>query len=237
MPQKTVLVPGIGEILLIKRRGAKNIRLSVNASGKVRVSLPAWVPYATGVRFAKARREWLEKQLRSHARRLLEDGDKIGKSHRLEFVVTPGNNVFTRVTQTAVIVRSGLPLGSSAVQSKAELAAERALIQQAKHLLPQRLAELARKYGYSYNSVKIRKLTSRWGSCSSQKDISLSYFLIQLPWHLIDYVLIHELVHTRHLNHSPSFWNEMMERTPSVKTLRKEIKDHKPSLQIGTHVS
>ena len=64
MPQKVVLFPGVGEVLLIKRRGAKNIRLSVNASGKVRVSMPAWVPYATGVRFAKTRADWLEAAIR-----------------------------------------------------------------------------------------------------------------------------------------------------------------------------
>lgn len=237
MSQKVVLVPGVGEVLLIKRRGSKNIRLSVSASGKVRVSMPAWVPYATGVRFAKARADWLEKQLSSHISRFLEHGDRIGRSHRLEFIATSDNKVSTRVTQTAVIVKSGLPIGSATVQSRAEAAAERALAQQARHLLPQRLAELARKHGYSYRTVKIKKLTSRWGSCSSQKDISLSYFLIQLPWHLIDYVLVHELVHTRHLNHSPAFWNEMTDLLPSVKALRKEIKSHKPGLQISGHVS
>ncbi len=237
MPQKIILVPGIGEVLLVKRRGAKNVRLSVTAAGRVRVSMPAWVPYATGIRFAKSRADWLEKQLNSRVSRFLEHGDRIGKSHRLEFVVTSANTVSTRVTQTAVIVRTGLPLGSATVQSKAESAAERALAQQAMTLLPQRLDQLAKKHGYSYRLVKIKKLTSRWGSCSSQKDISLSYFLIQLPWHLIDYVIVHELVHTRQMDHSPAFWREMAERVPSVKTLRKEIKSYKPSLQIDRLVS
>lgn len=232
MPQKTELIPGIGEVLLIKRRGAKNIRLSVSAAGKVRVSMPYWVPYITGVHFAKARADWLQKQLKLHPGSVLAEGSRIGKSHRLEFIPVPGQRISTRVTRTAVIVRSGHPLSHNLVQEKAQMAAERALALQAKTLLPQRLQKLADKHGYSYRSVKIKKLTSRWGSCSSKKDISLSYFLIQLPWHLIDYVLLHELAHTKHMNHSKHFWDEMDNLVPDIRTLRKEIRNHKPSLQI-----
>lgn len=233
MPQKTVLIAGIGEVLLIKRRGAKNVRLSVTAGGKIRVSMPSWVPYATGIRFAKSRSDWLENQLSQYLNRFLEHGDRIGKSHRLEFVQTADSKIYTRVTATEIIVKSRYPLSTAAVQSRAEAAAERALALQAKTLLPMRLAELAERHGYSYRSIKIKKLTSRWGSCSSQKDIALSYFLIQLPWHLIDYVLIHELVHTRHMNHSQAFWSEMAVILPNLKEIRREIKNHKPGLQIS----
>lgn len=118
MPQKIVLIAGIGEVLLVKKRGSKSIRLSVTASGQVRVSVPPWVPYASGVHFAKARQEWLEKQLNKHEARFLEHGDRIGKSHRLEFISNPGDNISTRVTQTKVIIKSGLPLSKAVVQKK-----------------------------------------------------------------------------------------------------------------------
>lgn len=232
MPQKIILLPGIGEVVLTKRRGAKNIRLSVTSAGKVRVSMPPWSPYSAGIRFAKTRAEWLEQQLSTHNSRFVENGDRIGKSHRLEYQRTTGTKVSSRVTATAVIIKSGLPLNTAAVQDKISAAAERALALEAKTLLPQRLDRLADKYGYSYNSLKIKKLTSRWGSCSSKKDISLSYFLMQLPWDLIDYVLVHELVHTRHMNHSQDFWAEMVSLIPDTTTRRKEIKNHKPSLRF-----
>src|SRR5213075_157516 len=92
-----------------------------------------------------------------------------------------------------IVITSNLPLESVDVQAKAQKAAERALKVEAENLLPQRLKILAERHNFSYKDVKIRKLTSRWGSCSNAKNIRLSYYLIQLPWPMIDYVLLHEL--------------------------------------------
>lgn len=232
MPQKTVSVEGIGDILLVKRRGAKNVRLSVTAAGKVRVSMPSWAPYAAGIRFARSRTVWIEKQLAGHVRRPLMQGDRVGKSHRLCFVSAAGSSINTRVTATEIIIKSAMPAEDAVVQEKAVKAAERALVRQSKILLEERLSVLATRTGYGYKNVKIKKMVSRWGSCSSRKEISLSCYLIQLPWHLIDYVLLHELVHTRYMNHSNQFWDELAKISPDIKNLRREIKKYKPGLQI-----
>jgi predicted metal-dependent hydrolase len=79
--------------------------------------------------------------------------------------------------------------------------------------------------------VQIRKLTARWGSCSSAKVITLSYYLMQLPWPLIDYVLLHELSHTEHMNHGSDFWGKFESVLPGAKVLRKEIRTYKPLVQ------
>ena len=76
----------------------------------------------------------------------------------------------------------------------------------AKSILPSRLTSLSKQCGLPYSSVKINSSQGRWGSCSARKDINLSYYLILLPSHLIDYVLLHELCHTREMNHSERFW-------------------------------
>lgn len=75
----------------------------------------------------------------------------------------------------------------------------------AREYLPQRLNQLATSHGFEYRKVTLRKAKSRWGSCSSRNDISLNIMLMQLPHHLIDFVLLHELCHTIHHNHSPQF--------------------------------
>lgn len=80
-----------------------------------------------------------------------------------------------------------------------------ALREQAKATLPQRVAELALRFSFSYGRVTIRATRSKWGSCSATGNISLSLFLMALPEHLRDYVIIHELCHTVHHNHSPRF--------------------------------
>ncbi|MFI3316786.1 MAG: M48 family metallopeptidase [Rikenellaceae bacterium] len=71
--------------------------------------------------------------------------------------------------------------------------------------LPTRIAQIAEQINMSYNRVSIRATRSRWGSCTSRNDISLSIYLMILPQHLIDFVIIHELCHTIHHNHSPKF--------------------------------
>lgn len=80
-----------------------------------------------------------------------------------------------------------------------------ALRKQAKLFLPQRLGYLANQCGLTFNNVSIRSSQSCWGSCSSKKNINLSYYLMKLPLHLIDAVLIHELCHTVEMNHGPRF--------------------------------
>src|SRR5262249_1610025 len=110
----------------------------------------------------------------------------------------------------------------------AKSAAERALRQEAEKLLPLRLSDLAKKHGFKYQSVKIKKMTSRWGSCSAHRLITLNFYLMQLPWPLIDHVLIHELVHTKHLNHSGAFWMEFESIYPGAKKARKQIHNYRP---------
>ena len=95
-----------------------------------------------------------------------------------------------------------------------------------KHL-PDRLHTLASLYNFTYSSVKISKGKSRWGSCSSKKNINLSLFLMKLPLHLIDYVILHELCHTIEMNHGPQFW-ELLDGVCNgkAKALRKELKTY-----------
>jgi predicted metal-dependent hydrolase len=229
MPQKTVWLPDIGEVILSKRKGAKNIRLSISAAGKVRVGLPAWAPYAAGINFAKSRGNWINQHLDTHKNNQIAQGSRIGKSYRVNYIYNPGASKTTaRLSSQAVNITSHLPLNSPSVQSAAVKASERALKKEASQLLPGRLSQIANSHNFAFKDVRIKKLVSRWGSCSSDKRITLNYFLMQLPWELIDYVLTHELVHTRHLNHSPAFWTEFETINPSAKQIRKLIKQYRP---------
>lgn len=100
----------------------------------------------------------------------------------------------------------------------------------AKEYLPKRLAYLAAKNGFEYNKVSLRNQKTRWGSCSRDKNISLNIALVTLPVHLIDYVLLHELTHTVHMNHSREFWDKLNEICPNSKKYRKELKEQNPLL-------
>ncbi|MFQ6604888.1 MAG: M48 family metallopeptidase [Fidelibacterota bacterium] len=76
-------------------------------------------------------------------------------------------------------------------------------------ILARRVAELAAEHGFTYGKVTARQMTSRWGSCSPEKNISLNIMLLKLPSVLRDYVILHELVHTVHKNHGVRFWTTL----------------------------
>lgn len=233
MSQRRVSVPPIGEVVLSRRRGATNMRLSINGQGQVRVGLPYWTPYEAGLAFINKQIPWILKHQATHAPKQIQNGCRVGKAHTIIFQQAAAGSpaVDTRITKTAVRVRTNLDPANPLVQKRAYDACERALKLEAEQLLPIRVKDISSKYQIDYRSLRIRKLTSRWGSCSSKKDISLSYYLIQLPWELIDYVILHELSHTQIHNHSSKFWEFMEEKLPSVRVLRKQIKEHKPRVE------
>lgn len=235
MAGKLLEVPSIGTVRLFKRRGAKSIRLSVTHEGQVRVTMPLWTPYRLGVEFVKQKEAWVTEQLQRTSI-TLQEGARIGKAHRLFFAVDPKRqSVQGRLsgTHVKVLLPHGMPEKHPLAQDVAKKTAERALKLQAEQLLPKRLSDLSATTGLDYNNLTIRKLKRRWGSCSDKKDIVLNYYLMQLPWHLIDYVIIHELIHTEVLNHGPDFWRLFESYLPEAKSLRKEMRQYQPTLTAG----
>lgn len=108
---------------------------------------------------------------------------------------------------------------------------EEALRRNAKIILPPRLQALSNQHHLPFESVQINSSRGRWGSCSSRKKINLSYFLLLLPGHLIDYVLLHELCHTREMNHGDAFWS-LLDGLTSGKSLalRNELKKYRTEI-------
>ncbi|MCA9328011.1 DUF45 domain-containing protein, partial [Candidatus Saccharibacteria bacterium] len=149
MQRKTIALPDIGRVELVKNSRNRNIRLTVNDRG-VRISLPIWTTYGAGIRFAETQRAWILEQQSKQKHVALRDGDKLGKLHVLRFETVPANiKPTTRITATKLTVmrHATEPVESPAVQERAEKAAIRALRKEAQVVLPNRLRELAEKYG------------------------------------------------------------------------------------------
>lgn len=105
----------------------------------------------------------------------------------------------------------------------------RVLRLEAKRILPAKAAFFAQKHRLSYQSVRINAGKSRWGSCSVQKHINFSLFLLLLPEKFIDYVVLHELAHTVEMNHGPAFWTLLDSLCGCrAKALSLELKAHTP---------
>ena len=98
---------------------------------------------------------------------------------------------------------------------------------EAKKKLVYRLNELSEKHDFNYNKVFIRNQKTRWGSCSARNNISLNMKLVRLPGEMIDYVLLHELVHTRIKNHANGFWAELNRLDGDAKEKNKKMNEYK----------
>ena len=107
------------------------------------------------------------------------------------------------------VLRINMPVGadieSDMVQKTLKRIVLKFLRMEAERVLPQKMDYWSKQCGFDYRSLKVDSAKSRWGCCSSHKDIKLSYYLLLLPERLVDYVIVHELCHTREMNHGPRF--------------------------------
>jgi len=106
--------------------------------------------------------------------------------------------------------------------------------QQAEVLLTERAQQLSQQTGLIPGNIQIKRYKSRWGSCNIRGDIQLNWQLIQAPWHIIDYVIIHELCHLQQHNHSPAFWDLVGKFDPDYPSHRVWLKQHGHQLVLQT---
>jgi predicted metal-dependent hydrolase len=231
MAIKQFELPTIGKVSLYKRKGSRSLRLSIGHDGAVRVTLPPWLPYKTGLTFVQSKANWIIDQQRN-LKPSLKDSQSIGKTYRLQFVQDDSRQrLKTQLKNNLALVHitKNMNINDSQVQQAAQTLSIKALRDEAEELLPTRLQALAQKHGFVFNSVRIRRLKGRWGSCDQHGNITFNLFLMQLPWELIDYVLLHELTHTKVMRHGKPFWDELTRHSPDARNLRKAILTHRPA--------
>jgi hypothetical protein len=225
--KEQVLTVRGGQIPVLLRRNPKARRyiLRVDRAGRVRVTMPRWGSAAEARRFTEANQAWLEKQLQRFATlpkpttewrigtELLFRGDRVkialADSHGKEYVRL-GTEAF-RVRDTEANVRPML---------------ERRLWKLAAQELPVHVRALAAAHQSPVFRVCVRNQKSRWGSCSRKGTVSLNWRLIQTPDFVRDYIILHELMHLRQMNHSPRFWAEVERVCPDYESAERWLKQN-----------
>lgn len=127
------------------------------------------------------------------------------------------------------MIREKLPIKNPADQ-RARDYQKKLLMKKAREYLPYRLEYLAKLYGYSYEKCRLSHANTRWGSCSSNRTISLNIGLMKVPEVLRDYVILHELAHLNHMDHSKAFWAEVAKHDKNYKNHEKKLKMFSPGL-------
>lgn len=126
-------------------------------------------------------------------------------------------------------IREKLPINDPATQRTRDYQ-KKLLMKKARDYLPYRLEYYAKLYGYKYEKCRLSHANTRWGSCSSNKTISLNIGLMKLPEPLRDYVILHELAHLNHMDHSKAFWAEVALHDKNYKAHDKKIKLFSPGV-------
>jgi predicted metal-dependent hydrolase len=211
---------------------ARSVRLKISQNGKISISLPRLAPIYLAKRLLEQSRQQVRESLAKTQTNLtpLAHGDLIGKSHRLS--ISDGPELASRLVDTTlhVTVPSYMAVHTPQVQTYIKQAALKALRKQAGAYLNRRLSALAQQHGFVFSGTRFSNAGTRWGSCSTQGTISLNIWLMQLPFELIDYVLLHELCHTREMNHSPRFWSQVEALVPNYRQLRRDLRAQHPYL-------
>lgn len=221
---------GIGLVTFQKRRANRSIRIHIHGND-IKVTMPYFVPYRQAEAFVKSRKDWISKN-RGKVE-LLRLGSYVGKNHVVS--IRPGETIRTRITNNELILTlpSNTQITNRDVQNKLKTAAERALKAESNDLLGLRINDLAFEHGFEFKSVHYKKMKTRWGSCDQANNLIFNIYLVQLPWDLIDYVIIHELAHTLHHNHSKDFWAIVENCLPDYKEKRKEIKQYQSLIVVS----
>lgn len=220
-----------GKIHFVVRRSARNITMRVKEDG-LHVTTP---PYRSITALLEAIAPFRER-LRNVCSEVQPKPFDLNFSieaecFRLKLETSPLKNFTVSMRDETVVIAcpAHADFTTDRVQTLVKNAVMRAMRKKAEEYLPPLVQYWSSLFDLPYNKVTISKARSRWGSCSSKRDISLSFYLMLLPAHLMDYVILHELAHTREMNHGPKFWELLNQLTDGkALALRKELRMHRP---------
>jgi len=235
MKVKSLYVQDIGEIDFVKNKRAKYLRITIKPSGKIRVTMPGNCTYAQATDFVTQKTANIKKHLEKiNVKKQVfdEKSDFNIRNYKLKLLKHPKDTCEYFIQESAL--KFYYPDSSDLTDSHVQTGIKTALIElmrkEAKEYLPARVEEIARKYNFSYKKVFVKNLKTRWGSCSSVNNINLNLHLMRLPEHLTDYVILHELVHTKEKNHGKNFYNLLENFVKNSKQLDRELKAYSTEL-------
>lgn len=227
MSGKVVQFKQIGTVTFLKNRRSKNIKISVKSDKSVLVSFPFYCTTKEALAFFHKNEEWIKQQQQKMElrRSRMDENSKVEtKLHSVQFVLGEKYNVDTKKTEVQITV---IDFNSDKSRDYIEDMITQIYRFEAKKILLPRLTELAEKHAFQFQKVTIRNNKRNWGSCSFKNNISLNLQMMKLPDELIDYILVHELVHTVIKNHGPKFWEKLNEITNNrARELAKQVRQY-----------
>lgn len=222
----------------VRSKRAKYLRLKLSHTGELSVVVPQGISLKRASSFVESQVNWLESKLpqlqlsehNEYSKPDVLDLQYLGESWSIEYF--PDESADSIRLNPDTSSRQLTCLGSVDDKELLKKTIGLWLKSKAESVIPHRLSELAEIHGFHYRRVTIRGQKTRWGSCSSQKNINLNYKLLFLPAPMVDYVLIHELCHTLEMNHSKRFWELVADCDPNFKQHDKSLNDYARAIPV-----
>lgn len=206
-----VYLPEFGAMLrFVVNFRARRYILRVISAVEIRCTIPRRGRMAEATRFVEAHKVWIFREL-ERRRAAPPSVREWTDGHAFLF---QGETVRLEIDEVGGVLRFGGEIVPHRSAASVRGVVERRMRQIAARVLPIRVLALAAEYQIAVHRVTVRAQRSRWGSCSHAGTISLNWRLIQAPDWVRDYVIIHELMHRRQMNHSPRFWAEVEHAFP-----------------------
>jgi predicted metal-dependent hydrolase len=214
--------------IIKKNNRAKHIRIAINNKAEVVITKPRLVPMFMVEKFVKENEKWITEKLELAKKRIAtlnyQESSVWYLGREYNYLYKPGKSkiIFEGTTLT--------------VYSYSELAAKRylkdKLKKESKDMIYSFVKEYASKMNLSYNSIRLKDQSSRWGSCSAKKNLNFNWRLIMTPPQVLRYIVVHELAHLKYLDHSKNFWNYVECYDPEFRENRRWLRRHEAELSM-----
>ena len=221
----------IHPVLYKKNARAKRYILRVDLEGNVVVTVPRYGTQNEALDFARSKADWIEAQL-SEDRRLPEPAAwQVGSMILFRGVEVPLEGIGPDPHHSIQLGDLIIPCPRKGWPENLRPTIEAAMAKKAAQELFSRTEELAKLHGYRINRIVVKNQKTRWGSCSIKRNINLNWRLIQTPAFVMDYIILHELSHLKHMNHSTRFWAEVERVCPDYRKAEAWLKSHSGMLR------
>ncbi|MBU0974507.1 M48 family metallopeptidase [Patescibacteria group bacterium] len=234
------------EYLHKTNKRSKSLKLSIDRSGKIIVTSPKYIPKFVIDQFVKKNEKWIIKAIKKANQTKKFDSTThlfiFGKKYQKEIAFSDTTKSGIHVIGEKLIFNPLTPLKNTRIineetikhkqdlEKRFQTKVDNFLKSTASHYIVKRTYELGKRMNLSFKNITLRKQKTRWGSCSNQRNLNFNWRLVHFDTTIIDYVIIHELSHLVHMNHSKDFWGLVKKYDPKYLNHRSWLKRNGLSL-------
>ena len=222
---------------------AKKMRLKMSADGALILVLPKYTPEIAGRIFVESNRHWIKAQriklppiIKSYQQSEINNGTPVLFFDQNLYTIKVEPTTFKRdyfeSEEAQLILYLGNNTKSETKQIRLKILLEKLYRETAREYLTQRVDYWCEQMGLSYKDIRIKNTKTRWGSCSSHKNLNFNWRIMMAPKSVIDYLVVHEVAHLKHMNHSAQFWDLVKAYDPKFKHHKKWLRDNQERLLV-----